>query len=256
MSTRMQMEIVARQNAESKNRALEQRILELEEERLAQGRTNVEVLSQHGSNSRQYAILTPEEHIDEAHNDPQPENYDNYVQDEENERYGEEDEDLLPCRHGATRSAMNITTPNVQIEENLTPIRPAVAVRSAVHMNTAPSDIHPCLANDSHVAVQESLLPPRTVAARSTINMTTSTNDTHVAAQENLLPPRTVAARSAINMTTTTNDTHAGTGESLQPLRHDVAHSSRNKRTTPTNDGPRFSHDNLEASLLGLNIVK
>ena len=58
-------------------------------------------------------ILTPEEHIDEAHNDPQPENYDNYVQDEENERYGEEDEDLLPCRHGATRSAMNITTPNV-----------------------------------------------------------------------------------------------------------------------------------------------
>ena len=57
--------------------------------------------------------LTPEEHIDEAHNDPQPKNYDNYVQDEENDRYGEEDEDLLPCRHGATRSAMNITTPNV-----------------------------------------------------------------------------------------------------------------------------------------------
>ena len=51
MSTRMQMEIFARQKAESKNRALEQRIAELEEERMAQGRTNVEVLSQHGSNS-------------------------------------------------------------------------------------------------------------------------------------------------------------------------------------------------------------
>jgi len=60
MSTRMQMEIVARQNAESKNRALEQRILELEEERLAQGRTNVEVLPQHGSNSRQYAVYNLE----------------------------------------------------------------------------------------------------------------------------------------------------------------------------------------------------
>jgi len=56
MSTRMQMEIFARQKAKSKNRALEQRIAELEEERMAQGRTNVEVLSQHGSNSRQYAV--------------------------------------------------------------------------------------------------------------------------------------------------------------------------------------------------------
>ena len=45
MSTRMKMEIFARQKAESKNRALEQRIAELEEERMAQGRTNVEVMS-------------------------------------------------------------------------------------------------------------------------------------------------------------------------------------------------------------------
>ena len=55
MSTRMQMEIFSRQKAESRNRTLEQRIVELEEERIAQ-RTNVEVLSQHGSNSRQYAV--------------------------------------------------------------------------------------------------------------------------------------------------------------------------------------------------------
>ena len=48
MSTRMQMEIVARQNAESKNRA--------NSRQYAQGRTNVEVLPQHGSNSRQYAV--------------------------------------------------------------------------------------------------------------------------------------------------------------------------------------------------------
>ena len=57
MSTRMQMEILARQKAESKNRTLEQRIREMEEERIEQGRTNVDVLSQHGSNSRQYVVM-------------------------------------------------------------------------------------------------------------------------------------------------------------------------------------------------------
>jgi hypothetical protein len=57
MSTRMQMEIWGRQKAESKNRTLEQRIRELEEERIAQGRTNVDVLSQHGSNSQHYAVM-------------------------------------------------------------------------------------------------------------------------------------------------------------------------------------------------------
>jgi len=41
MSTRMHMEIRARQQAESKNRAYEQHITELEEERM----TNAEVLS-------------------------------------------------------------------------------------------------------------------------------------------------------------------------------------------------------------------
>jgi hypothetical protein len=56
MSTRMQMEIFARQKAKSRNRTLEQHIVELEEERIAQGRTNAKVLSQHGSNSRQYAV--------------------------------------------------------------------------------------------------------------------------------------------------------------------------------------------------------
>jgi len=39
------------------NRALEQRVQELEEERIAQGRTSVDVLSQHGSNLRQYVVI-------------------------------------------------------------------------------------------------------------------------------------------------------------------------------------------------------
>jgi fructose-1,6-bisphosphatase/sedoheptulose 1,7-bisphosphatase-like protein len=56
MSTSMQMEIFSRQKVKSKNKTLEQRIMELEVERIAQGRTNVEVLSQHGSNSQQYAV--------------------------------------------------------------------------------------------------------------------------------------------------------------------------------------------------------
>ena len=57
MSTRLQAEIWGRKRAESKNIALEQRIRELEDERIAQGRTNVDVLSHHGSNSRQYAVM-------------------------------------------------------------------------------------------------------------------------------------------------------------------------------------------------------
>jgi hypothetical protein len=51
------MEIWDRHKAESMNRALEQRVQELEEERIAQGRTSVDVLSQHGSNLRQYAVI-------------------------------------------------------------------------------------------------------------------------------------------------------------------------------------------------------
>lgn len=50
------MEIWGRQEAERKNKAYEQRIAELEEEMMARERANVEVLSQHGSNSRQYAV--------------------------------------------------------------------------------------------------------------------------------------------------------------------------------------------------------
>jgi hypothetical protein len=57
MSTWLQAEIWGRKKAESKNIALEQRIRELEDERIAQGRTNVDVLSHHGSNSRQYAVM-------------------------------------------------------------------------------------------------------------------------------------------------------------------------------------------------------
>jgi len=43
--------------AEMMNRLLEQRIQELEEERIPQGRTNIDDLSQHGSNSRCYAVM-------------------------------------------------------------------------------------------------------------------------------------------------------------------------------------------------------
>jgi hypothetical protein len=51
MSTRLQMEIWARHEAEIKSKTLEQRIPELEDERRAYGMANVEILSQHGSNS-------------------------------------------------------------------------------------------------------------------------------------------------------------------------------------------------------------
>lgn len=109
MSIRMQMEIWARQEAEAKSRVYEQRIAELKEERMARERANLEVLSQHGSNSRQYATPTPEGPTDEADNAPQREEYDNYIEDEDCAQY-EEDDNLLPNRHAVAQSAGNMTT--------------------------------------------------------------------------------------------------------------------------------------------------
>lgn len=60
MSTRLQLEVFARKKAESEKASLEQQIMEmqeqLEEERMVRGKINVDNLSQHGSNSRQYEI--------------------------------------------------------------------------------------------------------------------------------------------------------------------------------------------------------
>ena len=49
---------------------------------------------------------------------------DNYVEDEDYDDYGEEDENLLPRRHAVARSAMNITTA---------------------------TNVRPCFANDTHM---------------------------------------------------------------------------------------------------------
>jgi hypothetical protein len=58
--TRIQMEVVARRKAEAEQAALQQRIVELEEklleERLAHERSNMENISQNGSNSRHHVV--------------------------------------------------------------------------------------------------------------------------------------------------------------------------------------------------------
>jgi hypothetical protein len=58
--TRIQMEVVARRKAEVEQAALQQRIVELEEklleERLAHERSNMENISQNGSNSRHHVV--------------------------------------------------------------------------------------------------------------------------------------------------------------------------------------------------------
>ena len=60
MSTRLQLEVLARKNSEIAQATLEQCITELEEEleeqRMAQEKQNAETLSQHGSNSRQHMV--------------------------------------------------------------------------------------------------------------------------------------------------------------------------------------------------------
>jgi hypothetical protein len=58
-STRLQIQVLARQKAESDNLVLQQRILEMqqrEEERMARESPIVERISQHGSNSRQQMV--------------------------------------------------------------------------------------------------------------------------------------------------------------------------------------------------------
>ena len=58
--TRIQMEVLARRNAEDEQASLRQRIVELEEkllgERLAHERSNMENISQNGSNSRHHVV--------------------------------------------------------------------------------------------------------------------------------------------------------------------------------------------------------
>jgi hypothetical protein len=60
MSTRLQLEVLARRNSEIAQATLEQRIAALEEQleqqRMALERQNAETLSQHGSNSRQHMV--------------------------------------------------------------------------------------------------------------------------------------------------------------------------------------------------------
>ena len=58
--TRIQMEVLAHRKAEAEQEALRQRIVELEEklleERLAHERSNMENISQNGSNSRHHVV--------------------------------------------------------------------------------------------------------------------------------------------------------------------------------------------------------
>jgi hypothetical protein len=58
-STRLQIQVLARQKAESDILVLQQRILDMqqrEEQRMARESPNVETISQHGSNSRQQMV--------------------------------------------------------------------------------------------------------------------------------------------------------------------------------------------------------
>ena len=58
-STRLQIQVLARQKAERDNLVLRQSILEMqerEEQRMTREFTNVETISQHGSNSRQHMV--------------------------------------------------------------------------------------------------------------------------------------------------------------------------------------------------------
>ena len=58
--TRIQVEVIARRNAEAEQAALRQRVLELEQElleaRSANERSNIENISQDGSNSRHHVV--------------------------------------------------------------------------------------------------------------------------------------------------------------------------------------------------------
>ncbi|XP_021319632.1 uncharacterized protein LOC110436589 isoform X2 [Sorghum bicolor] len=63
-STRLQMEVLAREKVESDKTALEQRIQELEQQ--LQERRNLEIRSQNCSNSRSHVSPRSQEHVDEA----------------------------------------------------------------------------------------------------------------------------------------------------------------------------------------------
>lgn len=70
--TRLQMEVLASKKAEDERAALEQWIIEMQQQlQSVQERPTVENLSQHNSNSRHHVSPRLEEHVDEAHHDIQ-----------------------------------------------------------------------------------------------------------------------------------------------------------------------------------------
>lgn len=110
--TRLQMEVLARKKAESEKAALEQRIAameaEIEEERMARERQNLEITSHNGSNSRlQSHSPRAEEHIDEAHHEAQCEE-----EEADEENICEEDEYSVLSRGGATVPLVPSVQPN------------------------------------------------------------------------------------------------------------------------------------------------
>ncbi|CAN6329991.1 unnamed protein product [Urochloa humidicola] len=115
--TRIQMEALAREKAESEKATLQQRVRELEEqlvdERMAKQRSNVENISQHGSNSRHQVSPRPLEHADESHHNV----HDEVGDDTDNEDYEHcNEENLLGQSQDAPLSvpAKNTTaTPSV-----------------------------------------------------------------------------------------------------------------------------------------------
>ncbi|WVZ90037.1 hypothetical protein U9M48_036370 [Paspalum notatum var. saurae] len=106
--TRIQMEELARKNAESERSVLEQRIKELEEqvleERMARERLNVEVSSQRGSNSWHQVSPRSEELVDEAHHNALGE--DDCAENEGYDHFN--DENLVNQMHAAAPSVPTI----------------------------------------------------------------------------------------------------------------------------------------------------
>ncbi|KAJ1279422.1 hypothetical protein BS78_04G155500 [Paspalum vaginatum] len=102
------MEVLARKRVESEKAALEQRIEELEQERMVQERQIAETNSHHGSNSRHHPSPRSEEFVGEAHHLDQG-GQDDYA---DNEDYDHYDENLLVHSHAAAplQSHLNITT--------------------------------------------------------------------------------------------------------------------------------------------------
>ncbi|KAL6600426.1 hypothetical protein ACP70R_045226 [Stipagrostis hirtigluma subsp. patula] len=103
MSTKLQMEILARQRAENRAAAFERDLeqvrarLDRMEQMMEQGRTNGESLSQHGSNSRQHVSTRfPELGVVEQQNDHGADHGDDHGDEEYNSAYNEDDNLFAP----------------------------------------------------------------------------------------------------------------------------------------------------------------